>query len=374
MNTILDSYYYLFTQLRDGGFPLGTQDYLLFIEAIKTEIYPLEIDKLKQLCRTLWVKSRSQHQQFEAIFNHIILPPIPEEIDSNQPILIKKDTPKSISTQTITPKNNIEKPPNLPPKPQDNNEYFLFPASPLTDSTTLEEDSEVVKAMKVSPQHNWMNFKPPQNPREYFPVTPEQMTQGWYQLKTSLQTGTRLEFNIQATIEQIQRQGKPITPVFKPCRQKNSNLMLFIAQRGSMQPFQILSRKLVETAQQTGCLDPNRCYYFHQHLSDNFFRDSDFEEEIPLDAILELTQPQKTVILIFSNGDAGEKRYSSYHFNATKNVLNRLQSSVKAIAWLNPFPQPDWRYTTADHIATLKTVKMFPIDRQGFYNALQILQ
>ncbi|WRH66366.1 MAG: hypothetical protein RSE13_22685 [Planktothrix sp. GU0601_MAG3] len=45
MNTILDSYYKyykLFTELRYAGFALGTQDYLLFIEAIKTEIYPLE--------------------------------------------------------------------------------------------------------------------------------------------------------------------------------------------------------------------------------------------------------------------------------------------------------------------------------------------
>lgn len=369
---ILDFYYNLFTQLKKAGFPLGTQDYLSLIEAIKTEIYPLEANKLKQLCRTLWVKSRSQQQQFEAIFNNIILPNSPIETSSPQPQISKTKT----STQPTTQTTKIEKDPPPPVEPKDNkdnNEYFFFPASPLTNSISLPEDSQVVKAIKLPTQRTWMNFNPPKNPHEYFPVTPEQMTQGWYQLKSVLKTGTRLEFNIQATIEQMQRQGKPIAPVLKPGRQKTSSLILLIAQRGGMQPFQILSRQLVETAQRTGCLDGNQCYYFHEHLSSYFFRDPDFEEEIPFDAIRELTHPQKTVVLIFSNGDAGEKRYSPYHFNITQQVLKQLQSSVKAIAWLNPLPKPDWRYTTAEAIA-LKTVKMFPSDRQGFYNALQVLQ
>jgi uncharacterized protein with von Willebrand factor type A (vWA) domain len=360
-------FYEVFSQLRQAGFPLGICEYNLLVEALQTDIYdPLATESLKLLLPTIWVKTSSQKQQFEEIFQQIV----PQESDSasKSSQLQKPDVskfPKTPPTSTPAPSSTPKKSPG---------KSFFFPASPQEGAATaVGEDSEVVKAVRTSRQPDFIAFKPTANPEDYLPVSGQQMVQGWYNLKRSVRTGTKLELDVTATIEQIKRQGKLVLPVEKPRRLKYSSLLLLIDWRGSMQPFHVLSRQLVATAEQTGCLTPEGCYYFHNYPNDQLYCDSQFNTEISLEQVLAGLSSQHTVVLIFSDAGAARRDWILRRIQETESFLNRLKQQVKTIIWLNPIPQKNWRETTAAEIAKLPNIKMFQADSAGFKQAIDIM-
>jgi uncharacterized protein len=363
----------LFSQLRQAGLPLGICEYNLLVEALQTEIYdPLEPESLKKLLETIWVKSRSQKQQFEEIFQQVN----PQKSDSTVKLSqspkpdtdkFTKQTPTSTSTPTPTPIS--EKP---------TGKYFFFPATSQekVDDTaifTQDPDLEAVKAIKTSRKPDFAAFKPTTNAQDYLPVSGQQMVQGWYALRHSARSGNKLELDIPATIEQIKRQGKLAVPVEQPPRIKYSSLLLLIDRRGSMQPFHVLSRQLVATAQQTGCLKPQNCYYFHNYPDSELYRDSQFNGEIARERVLAELSSQHTAVLIFSDAGAARRDYISRRIEETGSFLKLLKPQVKTIVWLNPLPESAWRETTAAAVAKLPNIKMFAADREGFQKAIELM-
>ena len=360
-------FYELFSQLQKAGFPLGICDYNLLIEALETDIYSLEPESIKQLLKTIWVKTSSQKQEFEAIFQQVFTQESASTVKSSQ--LLNADT------------SNFPEPPQPPtptPSPTPRNptgKYFFFPASPESAvSTSVGENSEVVKAVRTSRQQDWVAFKSTGNPDDYLPVTGQQMIQGWYNLKRSIRTGTRLELDVAATIEKIKGQGKLVLPVQKPHRLKYSSLLFLIDRRGSMQPFHVLSRQLVATAQQTGCLTSQSCYYFNNYPNQDLYCDPQFNTEIPVEQVLGRLSFQHTVVLIFSDAGAARRDYIPRRIRETESFLKRLKQQVKTIVWLNPIPELSWQETTAAKIAKFETMKMFAADSAGFQKAIEVLQ
>ncbi|WP_341736630.1 hypothetical protein [Microcoleus sp. CAWBG640] len=358
--------YELFNQLRKVGFPLGICEYNLLIEALETDVYPLDPESLKQLLKTIWVKTNSQRQQFEAIFDQAL----PQKLDSSDksPKLTNLDTSNSPEARQI-PTSTI------PVTPRElKGKSFFFPATsqaPVSASPSQDSDGDV-KAVKTR-QPDYVAFKPTQHSDDYLPVTGQQMVQGWYNLRRSVRTGNKLELDVAATIEQIKSQGKFVLPVLKPRRLKYSSLLLLIDQKGSMQPFHVLSRQLVATAQQTGCLASQSCYYFHNYPNDELYCDSQFNTEISVEEVLAGLSSQHTVVLIFSDAGAARRDYIPRRIRETKDFLNKLKQEVKTIVWLNPVPKSAWEETTAAAIAKLNNIKMFAADSAGFQKAINIM-
>ncbi len=359
--------YELFNQLRKLGFPLGICEYNLLIEALETDIYPLEPESLKQLLKTIWVKNNFQRQQFEAIFDQAL----PQKLDSTDKFteLPNSDTSNSPETPQITTDTKPVTPTKLKGK------SFFFPATSQTAvSASQNKDSDGdAKAVRTSRQPDYVAFKPTRNTKDYLPVSGQQMVQGWYNLKRSICTGTKLELDVDATIEQIKSQGKFVLPVLKPRRLKYSSLLLLIDQRGSMQPFHILSRQLVATAQQTGCLTSQSCYYFHNYPHDELYCDSQFNSEISVREVLAGLSSQNTVVLIFSDAGAARRDYIPRRIRETKEFLKQLKQQVKTIVWLNPVPKSAWEETTAEQINGFQNIQMFSADSKGFQRAIDIM-
>ena len=361
-------FYELFSHLQKAGFSLGISDYNLLIEALETDIYPLELESLQKLLKTIWVKTSGQKQQFDAIFQEVFpqksASPVQSYELSNPDIPDSPaENPQPTPTLSFTSRRLTEK-------------YFFFPASPQSAvSTSVDENSgEVVKAIRTSRQQDWVAFKSTGKSDDYLPIAGQQMIQGWYNLKRSIRTGTRLELDVAATIEKIKRQGKLVLPVQKPRRLKYSSLLLLIDQKGSMQPFHVLSRQLVATAQQTGCLTSQSCYYFNNYPNQDLYCDPQFNTEIPVEQVLARLSSQHTVVLIFSDAGAARRDYIPRRIRETDSFLKRLKQQVKTIVWLNPVPESAWQETTAAKIAKLETLKMFTADSAGFQKAIEVLQ
>ena len=184
--------------------------------------------------------------------------------------------------------------------------------------------------------------------------------------------GPPTELDLEATVNEIGRQGLLLKPVLVPPRVNRTELFLLIDRDGSMVPFHSLCRRLTETVVQGGGLAKARIYYFHNCPTAYLYRDPAHLEAELVSDILKNLHSQRTGMLIFSDAGAAYGRWNPERIELTAEFLNQLKQQVRYIAWLNPMPRKRWLGTTAGEIARL--VPMFEFNRRGLDEAIRILQ
>ncbi|QFS52261.1 VWA domain-containing protein [Nostoc sphaeroides] len=370
--------YKLFIRLREANFIVGVNDYNLLLEVLlhdygtaEVSLFTLGIpsrDNLKQLCQLLWVKSASQRLEFSNIFDDIFLKKTGVK-DKDQNTKLKEPELKDEILLKALPTS-----PKPPVSSKFKNGYFFFP--PPIDTNTAEftndDTKKIVQAVRIGKAKEWSTFKPSGLPKDYLPVTKQQMQQGWDSLHRLTRQGQRLELDVNATIDQIKKRGKFFHPIQRPRFLKSGKLVLLIDQKGSMQPFHVLSRLLVQTAKEIGCLGTNNCYYFNNYPRRMFYCDPQFETEISVNEVIQNFHPHRTIVLIFSDGGAARGGFMNDRIKKTRELLQKLQQRCKALVWINPMPESYWQNTTSGVIANM--IQMFPADLSGFQNALRVLQ
>lgn len=207
---------------------------------------------------------------------------------------------------------------------------------------------------------------------EYFPVTRRQMKQLWRYFRRPLREGPPTELDVEATVNQIGRQGLLLEPILVPRRVNRTEMLLLIDQDGSMVPFQALSRRLAETALRGGRLGKAGIYYFHNCPVDYLYQDPNhLEAELVSNIVTNHCSP-RTAVLIFSDAGAARGGYNDERYELTKEFITQLKQQVRYIAWLNPMPRSRWHSTTASAIANL--VPMFELTRRGLQDAIGVLR
>ncbi|MDF5736071.1 MULTISPECIES: putative Ig domain-containing protein [unclassified Nostoc] len=234
------------------------------------------------------------------------------------------------------------------------------------EKKVLEAQQKTSQAETVKPLNRFIQIT------EYPPLTRRQMKQSWRYLRRMLREGVPTELDVEATIEQISRQGVLVEPVIVPRRVNRSKLLLFIDQDGSMMPFQNLSHQLAETAIRGGRLEDTNIYYFHNCPIDYLYRDRYYQMPEKIDDILNSLRFPYTSALIFSDAGAARGGLNPERREVTAQFLEQLRQQVRHIAWLNPMPRYRWFGTTAGEIARL--VAMFELSRQGLYSAISVLR
>ncbi len=207
---------------------------------------------------------------------------------------------------------------------------------------------------------------------EYFPVTERQMKQIWRYLRRPVREGAATEFDVEATVNQIGRNGILLEPVLVPRRVNRADLLLLIDQDGSMVPFHALSQRLTETAMRGGRLGGAGIYYFHNCPLDYLYHDPNHQEAELVSDIVTHVCSNRTAVLIFSDAGAARGGYNKERYELTKEFLAKLKQQVHYIAWLNPMPKKRWFGTTAGEIAHL--VPMFELSRRGMQDTIGVLR
>lgn len=207
---------------------------------------------------------------------------------------------------------------------------------------------------------------------EYFPVTRRQMKQSWRYLRRPVRQGPPVELDLEATIEEIGRQGCFLKPVLVPRRSNQSDLLLLVDRDGSMVPFHSLSNRLIQTACDRGRLGQPRIYYFHNCPGKYLYRDPyHLEAELTGDIFGNLRSKQAGV-LIFSDAGAARGVLNRRRVKQTAAFLKQLGQQIRYVAWLNPMPSSSWPETSAAEIARL--VPMFECDRPGLHESICVLR
>jgi uncharacterized protein with von Willebrand factor type A (vWA) domain len=207
---------------------------------------------------------------------------------------------------------------------------------------------------------------------EYMPVTRRQMKQSWRHLRRMVREGPRTELDVDATVQDIGRQGPLLIPVFRARRVNRAEVLLLIDQDGSMVPFHSLSQRLVETALQGGRLTQASVYYFHNCPVGALFHDPFFQSADAVDQILQAVSSDYAGVLIVSDGGAACGRSNPHRLKLTEQFLQQTYQRVRYLAWLNPMPQNRWADTTARDIAN--QIPMFEFNRTGLDAAIAVLR
>jgi uncharacterized protein with von Willebrand factor type A (vWA) domain len=261
--------------------------------------------------------------------------------------------------------------PNIAPNPSS-------PTSTLpTELTqTIKDEVQVAQAVLQATRKNEKNEKTFDSrfilSTEYFPVHERQMKQIWRYLRRPVREGAATEFDVEATVNQIGRNGILLEPVLVPRRVNRADLLLLIDQDGSMVPFHALSQRLTETAMRGGRLGGAGIYYFHNCPLDYLYHDPNHQEAELVSDIVTHVCSNRTAVLIFSDAGAARGGYSEERYELTKEFLAKLKQQVHYIAWLNPMPKKRWFGTTAGEIAHL--VPMFELSRRGMQDTIGVLR
>ena len=217
---------------------------------------------LYRLCKTLWVKSAEDKRLFDYHFDLIVkesqqaIPAIPEQTE--------KSAPETEDSGTI------ETAPKL--TEQTSERIISAPHPELIEA--IEDEVQAAKAvMQATNKYEATSDRQFILTSEYFPVTRRQMKQSWRYLRRPVREGPPVELDVEATVNQIGRQGILLSPVLVPRRVNRSQLLLLIDRDGSMVPFHDLSQRLAKTAVRGGCLGNAGIYYFQNCPVDYLYHD-----------------------------------------------------------------------------------------------------
>ena len=390
----------LFTRLREAGLPLGIQEYESLLSALQAgfglpnqgieSIEPADAQAaLKQLCKTLWLKSLDDAPVFDYYFSNIMAMP------AKGPSFVEKQPSRAQSTPSAPPIEDVDKPvepiaePTKLPveanepqstalrsnKPEPAADSGTSPDTTSPESPFKMAEDEIQTTLTVLEATNRDDEIPANRfimTSDYFPVTKRQMKQSWRYLRRPSRDGPAIELDIDATVREAGRQGVLVEPILVPRRMNRAELLLLIDQNGSMIPFYALSRRLVKTAKRGGRLGWLNTYYFHNCPVDVLYHDPYHSAKEAIPNVLQQLHTKQAAVLIFSDAGAARGGFNRERLQLTNQFLIQLKTRIRSIAWLNPVPSSRWAGTTAAPIAGL--VPMFDINRQGFHQAIDVLR
>jgi uncharacterized protein len=359
----------VFQEMRRLGADVSLTEYLQAIQTLRSGIGLEDATQLTQLCRLLWAKSREEQEMFDTAFTEKAAPKLAILHETANPVhdaaYLEEDEP----LETADPIHN--------PVPSKNDiQEFAQP------ETNVQKQDTAIK-----PAYSYTTPLPASSPKSVLPMpmltkrvyhfTPRlplsksNMAGHWRQLRRTQRTGPARELDIEATIHDICRYGLLRRPFMRPRAGNTAQVLLLIDQDGSMTPFKMLVEALVESVTRTSLAGKTALYYFHDCPGHTLYEDNLLGQPILLEQVL-ARYGHNYHVLIVSDAGAARAHYDDERIRNTKRFLQTLHHYTYLYAWINPVPVSRWNFTTAEDIEQL--VPMFPLDRDGLDDAIQILR
>lgn len=349
----------VFQEMRRLGADVSLTEYLEAIQTLCSGMGLANAELLTQCCRLLWAKSREEQEMFDIAF-------------------AEKAAPK---LAILTSQPEIE--------PEADNEM----SSPIYDSVSPEQDEQEISQQEGEAQEQEVPVEPsyttplpatspnrtptPLPPKRKYHFTPRlplsknEMSGHWRQLRRMQRTGPTKELDIEATIHDICQYGLLRKPFTRPRTGNTARLLLLIDQDGSMTPFKMLVEALIESVTRSSLAGKTALYYFHDCPGHTLYEDNLLGQPIALEEVL-ARYAHNSHVLIVSDAGAARAHYDDERVHNTRRFLETLHRYTYLYAWINPVPFARWSFTTAEDIEAL--VPMFPLDRDGLDDAIQILR
>ncbi|WP_216669968.1 hypothetical protein [Brasilonema sennae] len=235
-----------------------------------------------------------------------------------------------------------------------------------------------------------------------FPLTYREVAQTWRRLRRPVRVGPATELDVESTIMRRCQQVFAASVVLRPRRRNVARLLMLVDRQGSMTPFHRFCEEVCRAIQQAGRLEETAIYYFHNVPAEGadeqvleplgkelfpvldsilpqitplktgyLYEDSDLLSPIALEEVLQKYAADAFVVMI-SDAGAVRKCYNVVRLLDTISFIKALRAYTLNYVWLNPLPKSYWKDNTAAQIA--RHVPMFPLNREGIYQAVNVLR
>jgi uncharacterized protein with von Willebrand factor type A (vWA) domain len=348
----------VFQEMRRAGAELSLSEYLLAIETLRAGIGLENADRVAQVCRLLWTKSREEQEIFDLVFAAKAAP------------LLK------IMTSPVTLEEKLEPGSDVEAFMSEEDEEELEAADYPEDDEEEEIEQESEHFIFQTPTATSTLDMAPQSKRIFhfiprLPLSKKEMVEHWQQLLRFRPAGPVKEIDIEQTINDICRNGQFRGPVMRPRAGNASRLLVLIDQGGSMAPFKLLIQALKESIEQSDMAEQTAIYYFHNYPTSALYTDERLGMPMPGELVL-AHHARRSGVLIVSDAGAARAHYDTERLRKTTDFLVLLRQYTYLYAWLNPVLPYRWSRTTAEDIESL--VPMYPLDRDGLDDAITILR
>lgn len=355
--------YELFEFLRRARVPIGVGDYLLAVRTLRRGVGLEGPDRLRDLCRLLWAKSREDQELLDLGFEELVRPrlrPAPLE-----PLAATE--PAADRTAAGPERTEREAPPERPPPASSaaRRAGALAAAERLVGTVPLGGRSVAATGAGALAARGVYQLTP--RP----PLTEREMASIWRHLRRLQRAGPAVELDVEGTVEQIGRTGALLQPVFQPRRQNQARLLVLVDRSASMVPFGPLVAALLASTRRGGLLGHTATAYFENCPAGYLTAQPGPGNPRPLDQVL-AEHAKGASVLIVSDAGAARGRYRSARVACTRAFLQAVGSYTYRYAWLNPLPRDRWPLTTAEDVARL--APMYPLDREGLIDTVSVLR
>lgn len=357
----------VFFALRVRNFPLGVQEYLLTLEALEHGFGVGSREDLIVLCQTLWAKTLQEQAQVREVLQLVL----PQQIDV-----------ESLKQRADGVEAGLEsEPERTSARPEEDNDggRTVPDVAGTGESQEWEGGGVFAIAREMSgtsadmahfTEHAWrldshLDFV------GSLPVTRRQMKRAWRYYRRMRRIGPPIEFDVDATIEQMHRYGVLLKPVFVPRRSNLARVLILQDKGGSMIPFRRITEPLLDTARHSG-LAKVSVYYFHNVPTARLFSDPSFlEGELLEEALAPFADAG---LLIVSDAGAARGNKVPERVAHTVRFLETVERYTPNAAWLNPTPPERWPGTSANAIQQRSSIPMFTLTRAGLDAAVAVLR
>jgi hypothetical protein len=333
-------------------------------------------EALRDLCNSLWAKSRQEQEILTALFNQLAPKNENWQLSSGQAEKESDGTDSSKKEQH----QDV-------PEPQKHDEIVTESRSGLPP-ISLKDVQLLERRFIFVPQ---------------FPLTYREVAQAWRRLRRPVRLGAATELDVDSTIARRCQQGIAASVVLRPRRRNVARLLMLVDRQGSMTAFHRFCEEVCRVIQQAGRLEETAIYYFHnvpaegadeqvlERLEEKklfpvldsilpqitplktgyLYEDSDLLSPIALGEVLQKYASDAFVVII-SDAGAVRKYYNVVRLLDTISFIKALRAYTLSYVWLNPLPKSYWKDNTAAQIA--RHVPMFPLNREGIHQAVNVLR
>jgi uncharacterized protein with von Willebrand factor type A (vWA) domain len=198
------------------------------------------------------------------------------------------------------------------------------------------------------------------------------MIKGWQFLRLKEKNNRPENIDIEATIEQIAKDGMFIEPQYLHGFQNRlDTLIIFADYRGSMTPFHELTNRLIQTARSEGGHPRAPVFYFQNYPIGYVYRQPNLTMPVKLKEALVTANRNFTLAIVISDAGAArgntDKNRVDSRIQITCDFLDDLSSYCAHTIWLNPMPTHRWKDTAAI-LPKDKLTLMAPILDHETYN------
>ncbi|MFO1518401.1 MAG: VWA domain-containing protein [bacterium] len=381
-----------FYALRALKIPVGTQEWLVLMEALTQDLAESSLLRFYYLARAILVKSEALYDAYDQAFL-MCFRDMPAELNLKDELMEWLNRSVDAAARPPIPdidpltleelrKRFMERLKEQTEEHHGGNHWVgTGGTSPFGHSGAHPSGIRIGgpgggrMAVKVAEERRFQNY------RHDRVLDTRQLKVALKRLRRLDHEGLPEELNMDKSIDKTCKNAGEIELVFEPPRKNQTELLLLMDVGGSMDIYAEMAESLFSAAHASTHFKEFEHYYFHNCIYSKVYTDMARREFVPTDELFRRYRKSFHVVVV---GDAcmnpyelfvagGNIDYYETERHSGIDWLQKVRQHFPQIVWLNPEPEHYWQaHPTIRAVSHL--IKMYPLSVQGLTQAVNDLK